>query len=743
MIRRIDYLRNFGPFRDFQWVAENLTDFTDLNLLYGWNYSGKTSLSRVFRALESGKLEFTDERPQFAAVLDDRTIVTQAMLQGAPRVRVFNRDYVARNFSQETTAPSVVLLGEEHVRLKRRLEHLGTRRTRLQLHCDTLEKEHGTARSLYESLGTSVAREASQALGDRLFDRTKLFAQLNDVRPDPQSFTLSDDVVTARCATVKTGELYKSLPLLVEPETSLGDVSFQVAALLAREATHTALAPLLQSTRIEEWVRTGLAIHERTNECAFCLGHLSAPRLEELRGHFTQAYENLALEVGALEQEVEATVTLPSLSSPDSVLPEFRTAFEVACTALREWSEWGNELLRVLVAALVDKRSALQKALPLTVDVSRLDEQAKHIQQINHILQNHNRAVEKLAESKAENALAVARHFAGRFALDIGLAAFEKVDNERRTRIQRTKALLARHRDEIARLEGQTSTAALGAQKLNEVLSYLLPEGQVAVESIGEHEFRFLRSGRPATRLSDGERTALTFAYFLTSLQANGEDLGGTIVFVDDPISSLDSNHIYAVYSLICDILVNCRQLFVATHNSELFNFLKARWLRGRPKLPAGKQSQAYFVRRLHPANGAVESTLEPLPSLLLKFQSEYEFIFSLLDKFDQTPDPGVQAAYGMPNLLRKFLEAYLGFRNPAVPAWHEKLGLLFDTIPERLEVQKFADDASHLQALGRALRLPEPVPTAKRCVRMTLGALEARDRAHFEGLIKAVRPVP
>ena len=43
----------------------------------------------------------------------------------------------------------------------------------------------------------------------------------------------------------------------------------------------------------------------------------------------------------------------------------------------------------------------------------------------------------------------------------------------------------------------------------------------------------------------------VTFAYFLATLENNGASLNQTIVFIDDPISSLDSNHIYAIYALI------------------------------------------------------------------------------------------------------------------------------------------------------------------------------------------------
>ncbi|MBI1321124.1 MAG: AAA family ATPase [Candidatus Hydrogenedens sp.] len=51
MILRIDNLDDFGIYRSFQWGS--LPSFAKNNLIYGWNYSGKTTLSRLFQVLEA------------------------------------------------------------------------------------------------------------------------------------------------------------------------------------------------------------------------------------------------------------------------------------------------------------------------------------------------------------------------------------------------------------------------------------------------------------------------------------------------------------------------------------------------------------------------------------------------------------------------------------------------------------------------------------------------------------------
>lgn len=51
MIKRIKKIKNFGIFKNFIW-QENVNEFKKFNLIYGWNYSGKTTLSRIFRSFE-------------------------------------------------------------------------------------------------------------------------------------------------------------------------------------------------------------------------------------------------------------------------------------------------------------------------------------------------------------------------------------------------------------------------------------------------------------------------------------------------------------------------------------------------------------------------------------------------------------------------------------------------------------------------------------------------------------------
>ncbi|WP_373683143.1 AAA family ATPase [Paraburkholderia sp. UYCP14C] len=102
-------------------------------------------------------------------------------------------------------------------------------------------------------------------------------------------------------------------------------------------------------------------------------------------------------------------------------------------------------------------------------------------------------------------------------------------------------------------MEAQISFAQKGREKINARISNLLGSDELHIEVVKEGEsdrFRLARREAIAKNLSEGEKTAVAFAFFLTKLDEL-EDFSKSLVYIDDPISSLDSNHIFQVNSII------------------------------------------------------------------------------------------------------------------------------------------------------------------------------------------------
>lgn len=112
MITKINKIKDFGVLKNFN--GSTLPEFKTFNLIYGWNYSGKTTLSRVFRCLEKGKLHndyltaIFEMENAFAKY--DNTFAVK------PNIRVFNSDFVKENLKWDAdNIEPIFLLGAENI----------------------------------------------------------------------------------------------------------------------------------------------------------------------------------------------------------------------------------------------------------------------------------------------------------------------------------------------------------------------------------------------------------------------------------------------------------------------------------------------------------------------------------------------------------------------------------------------------------------------------------------------------
>ncbi len=99
MIEHID-IPNVGSFKNFVWnnsirdSGNNIAKFKKLNIIYGRNYSGKTTLSRIFRSLQAGILPDKYENPAFTVSTDSGTITQTQIPTANHHIRVYNGDFI-------------------------------------------------------------------------------------------------------------------------------------------------------------------------------------------------------------------------------------------------------------------------------------------------------------------------------------------------------------------------------------------------------------------------------------------------------------------------------------------------------------------------------------------------------------------------------------------------------------------------------------------------------------------------
>ncbi len=152
--------------------------------------------------------------------------------------------------------------------------------------------------------------------------------------------------------------------------------------------------------------------------------------------------------------------------------------------------------------------------------------------------------------------------------------------------------------------------------------------------------------------LSEGEKTFVTFLYFYYLLKGSESDSGMTIdriVVFDDPVSSLDSDILFIVGSLIKGLFDEVRagkgyikQIFVLTHNVY---FHKEVTYNSKRRDVAMKNESFWIVRK----TGLV-SKIEWHPTNPIK--TSYELLWAEVRKPDRSN-------LAIQNTLRRILENY------------------------------------------------------------------------------------
>ena len=738
-VRRIDAATDFGSYRTFTWDAGATEDFKRYNLLYGWNYSGKTTLSRMFAFLHQPQLPEGMSGGHFQATLEDQqgnhTSIDSRTHHTSLQVSVFNRDFVKANFQQEHNAPAVHILGENIKHLRDQITKRTVQVERQRKTIESLLNKKDLEKSTIDQKKTDCARTINAVIGGR-YIRTHLDTQLPSIRANANASILDDATLESYKKTLATVGDYQNILEITTKPPNLPEFVTQVNILLGRTASNHAIDKIKNDSALENWLRTGLEIHKDRTICEFCGGSLQQELMNRLNGHFDREQEKLRKDIQAFLQEElpeSFSIVIPDVGK---LLPHLRQGYSIAKEPLQAWSDWCNDQLRTISQFLAEKlKTGLDQASALTIDTSRFAGWSTLIEPLNKTILDHETQIQNTDQLLSEARQKIEAHYIAQFCSEINLEQFDHHQSQLASRICKHEALITTCEQKSKEHEEEIRKHSIAAEKLNDLLLALLPHSNVKAVPKSEVTFEFQRNGHPAKNLSDGEKTAITFAYFLITLEDQGNKAEDTIVFVDDPISSLDSNHIYAVWSLINDRLKCCKQLFVSTHNCELFTLIKDEWVNSRQEQNFQTDHAGYWISRPSDPTGNAQSNLEKLPDLLRKYKSEYQFVYACLHEFANATSPSTHEAYTAPNLLRKFLEAYLGFRKPAGGSWHAKLDLLIDCPIKRKEINKFADDASHLQKPARITEHPTYISISQSLCKEVIDALKVKDHEHYISL--------
>lgn len=779
-ITRLQKAKGYRIFRDFTWPAAGLPDFARFNVIYGWNGAGKTSLSNIFRHIQR-KEALTEGQTE---VVIDQTRVPGSNFNTAtlPAVRTFNRDTVHRNVFEvpNQQLPPVFFLGEDSVEKQKSIEELKKQHDALVHSVSNWDRKKADASSALEAFCAEEAKGIKNLLtvpGGGPFNNynaANFKAAVQGLSANtPLPTPLTEEEHQQHLST-KDG---RALDKLVEPSASFPDViglTKHTQAMLERSIISTIIGDLIENPSVAAWVNAGLGLHigsQATGKCRFCDQPLPEHRLKRLEAHFNDEFKRFQAELDFLINEISAAKDYPKtlhLPPKEALYGHLRSEYEKAIGTLSQQTATVQMALDILVRALQAKRDEPFKRLdlaPFITGAAPSDEPAGIVEnffrllfagvafwgatagktafdQAKALIERHNQHTASFdAEvQKARKALArdeVLRVYPEWQKKTNAVSTAHDKSRAAREQAEKIKA-------EIAELELQVKQHRRPAEELNEEIAAYLGRDELRFE-VEQNGYRITRGGHPATHLSDGERTAIAFLYFLKSLQGTDFDLKNGVVVIDDPVSSLDANSLFSAFGFMKRQTATAGQLFVLTHNFTFFRQVR-NWyynLPGQQKKDISKHPARFYMLATEFVDGVRTAKLDVLDPFLYQYESEYHYLFKrVYEEAHKPKNHGLEAYYAIPNIARRLLEAFLAFRIPEKQGeLYQKLEAVPFDVAKKTRVLRFLHTYSHFDQIAEAGHDPSVLSETPAILLEVLALIQHCDHAHFMSMTELVAP--
>lgn len=800
MFKKID-IKKFGLYKRFVWQA-NMKPFSRVNIIYGRNYSGKTTLSRIFDCVGQAAMHKDYADGEFTLKTDTDEEVTNNNLEYDGLVRVYNADYVSQNLSwlkneDEGEIKSFTLLGAEN---KKAQEEINALEEKL----GDVEKKTGLRYEYY-----TKNKDWNKSNDQQKKDQAKLDGQLKEkanreiksnpyfVKPDTMYNTHTMKLDIDKIRHKKNHKIWKSLgksekeklmriideaekatiAKLPTAEPHLNEYVTKVTELVGKKIQMTqVLSELVENDLLQAWVNQGRDVNKGRKTCAFCGSIIPEGRWEQLNSHFNKESDELSKYLHEyqiiLEKALEALDGFLEARglTEKNIYAVYAEEFVTIKKLWNDYVENYKKTVKVLLELIEKRQANLFKPIEAKKIAFDLGNYTEVVNKINGLI-GKNYAYSRDMETRKQEAREILRlHAVDSFCQIIKYDEEDGRLRKENSDLALQATFLKDTKDKIESIENQIKLKELekkdegkAAQKVTELLVNHFGNESLTLEPelvdevdmdtgylTPRTKFVVKRGGDDAKNLSEGERSLISFCYFIAQMddELSGKDAEKLVIFIDDPISSLDSSHVFFMYSLIESVIAEPKrygQLFLSTHNLDFLKYLK------RMSVPSSETGEGlishYIVRKKCRGKNDYLSMIEEMPRYLRDYVTEYNFLFEQIYKMAMPLGHGGDKSkmiehsytdyYNIGNNMRKFLECYLFYRYPNTDDPMKNLKTLFKGhVPT--EVNRIVNEYSHLAFGERGVRVME-VPEVETAAKLIMKAVQEKDPAHYEALCKSV----
>lgn len=765
MITKIDQIKDFGIYMNFNWTSSTrIKDFNSKNLFYGWNYSGKTTLSRIFSSLRDKQVHSSYLKGNFKITTANGTFESSNLENFPYEILVFNSDYIKDNLNfsihENTSSDSKTILFEvgdnakyetKIIELQGKVDSInGTdiilgKKIKFQSDIDEFE--------IYDKGYTGKFTLISKEIQDEhflsliRFTKTNLKPIISKIKDDLNNFIVNDK---------KELSYLNDIVKVSEPKEELNEIIIdfnytsiveEVNKVLNNTPEKKILNKILETNNYAyNWVKKGKDLHTPNSKCLFCDNIVSEERLNYLIEYFNSQAATLKEEVDRLKtlvcdeiNKIDA-INYPS-SSNDLNLGFINEYIEIKNKLDKNLVKYKKHLNTILSKLDAKVNKNLYTKIDPIIDFN-VALNVSLIERLNILIQTNNEFSINFSSKINVERNKLINHLVASFLKREKYLVKEKKYEKALSEIEKLDKQVQDLEKEIRSYQALKESDKEGAEQYTYFIQSFLNRDDIEIK-LDEvtKKFILLRDNQNASNLSEGEKTAIAFSHFLVSIKAleSKNKFKDYIVFIDDPISSLDGNHIFQINSLLKEMLftnknpggqweIRCKQLFFSSHNFEFFNLLK--------ELPLNKKESRYFIERNRARN---VSEIKVLPEIFDKYSSEYHYLFKEINDFNRLRKPlNSDKLLVIPNILRRFLEMYTLTKFPSSDNVDRRADKIFTPeVSKRIcKPFHFFSHLDNIDRIGKQSEYMADIPTA--CKEL-INHIKKKDKLHYEALNNAV----
>lgn len=752
MIKKIVKLESFGIFKDFEW--EGLDEFKDGNLIYGWNYSGKTTLSKLFQLLEYKGTRNFFENQSFELLVDDGgtdKTINQNNIDDFPfYVKVFNSEYIKSVFTWDDPGSDIdaisFYLGEQAGDIKKEIKSLEKRNDRLSCVKENRYQKLVDVFENYNKVNGEFSVKAKDIRENYIpnvfqtheFNKTHFKEEVELVKASLNQFLLDEKEKKKFRTEALAKKDYEEQKFDINYPEKLDDLANKTKHLLEETAPKVGSFPELDNDQeLFEWVQKGTSIHSDEEYCKFCENKLPENRIKNLNAYYSNKLKEIQDSLRSVLSKIDQEQGKLGIKFPDkrNLAEIFRKEYIQCTEKFEELEKNYKKQLKILENDISRKKENIFNSISSTT-VEEISF-SNVVDKIESILKEHNNWLSDFEKRKKIAINKLVKHYIAEYINKEDYVSKEKAFKTAQTAIGKIDSQISANRVKITELENKLRGNLKGKKELNKSLRVLLNRDDIKIQ-IENDRFILERNGYPASNLSEGEKSAIAFSYFFTELKSYRDDdppkLCDSIIFIDDPISSLDSNHIFQVRSMIKTFFKkeDFTQLFISTHNFEFFSVLYDSGIVSRTQKEVNRP--LYFLRR----SKSEETSIIKMPKSFSNYKSEYVGLYHILKEFhDEVDKSNYPYLLLLPNALRRFLELYTLSKYPSDnnTSLDKRIELIFNFSDKTYHSTKLLHWFSHQNQVEKLHQHDGKILQIDSAIEELFNYIKNEDQLHWKGL--------